>query len=176
MREYEKVWIVGLVDDHSRFLIGLRVLPRPQARPILAWLDDCFELCGTPLELMSDNGSPFVVWMPGVLTLFGKTLEELRIRHLRTQVNSPWTNGKIERFWGILQSELLDRQIFRTLDAAADGLTRFATYYNYDRLHGELDWHTPAERYDGTPFTARGFERVPALDHLHGWLAGLMAV
>lgn len=172
--EYEKVWIVGLVDDHSRFLIGLRVLPRPQAAPILAWLDDCFELCGTPLELMSDNGSPFVVWMPGVLTLFGKTLEELRIRHLRTQVNSPWTNGKIERFWGVLQSELLDREVFRTLDAAADGLSRFASYYNYDRLHGELDWHTPAERYDGTPFTARGFERVPALHHLNGWLTELM--
>jgi transposase InsO family protein len=176
VREYEKVWIVGLVDDHSRFLIGLRVLPRPQAKPILAWLDDCFELCGTPLELMSDNGSPFVVWMPGVLTLFGKTLDDLRIRHLRTQVNSPWTNGKIERFWGILQSELLDRKIFRTLEAAADGLTHFATYYNYDRLHGELDWHTPAERYDGTPFTARGFERVPALHHLDGWLTELMTV
>jgi transposase InsO family protein len=176
VREHEKVWIVGLVDDHSRFLIGLRVLPRPQASPILAWLDDCVELCGTPIELMSDNGSPFVVWLPGVLTLFGKTLEELHIRHLRTQVNSPWTNGKIERFWGILQSELLDREIFRTLDAAGDGLSRYATYYNYDRLHGELEWHTPAERYDGTPFTARGFERVPALDHLRGWLTELMPV
>jgi transposase InsO family protein len=44
-------------------------------------------------------------------------------------VNSPWTNGKIERFWGVLQSELLDRYIFRTLEAAADGLSRFATYY-----------------------------------------------
>jgi len=173
-REYEKVWIVGLVDDHSRFLIGLRVLPRPQAQPILAWLDDCFELCGTPLELMSDNGSPFVIWMPGVLTLFGRTLDELRIRHLRTQVNSPWTNGKIERFWGVLQSELLDRRVFRTLEAAAEGLTGFASYYNYDRIHGELDWHTPAERFDGTPFTARGFERVPSLHHLNGWLSELM--
>jgi len=172
--EFTKVWIVGLVDDHSRFLIGLRVLPRPQSKPILAWLDDCLELCGTPLELMSDNGSPFVVWMPGVLTLFGKTLEELRIRHIRTQVNSPWTNGKIERFWGVLQSELLDREVFRTLDAAADGLTSFGAYYNYDRLHGELDWHTPAERYDGTPFTARGFERVPRLEHLQSWLMELM--
>jgi transposase InsO family protein len=112
---------------------------------------------------MSDNGNPFVTWMPGVLTLFGKTLEELRIRHLRTQVNSPWTNGKIERFWGVLQAE-----------AAADGLARFAAYYNYDRLHGELDWHTPAERFDGTPFTARGFERIPTLDHLNGWLTELM--
>jgi len=174
-RDYEKVWIVGLVDDHSRFLIGLRVLARPQVAPILGWLTDCFELCGMPLELMSDNGSPFVVWMPGVLTLFGKTLDELRIRHLRTQVNSPWTNGKIERFWGVLQSEVLDRYVFPTRASAADGLARYASYYNYDRLHGELDWHTPAERYDGTPFTARGFEHVPALEHLQGWLVQLMA-
>lgn len=175
-RDYEKVWIIGLVDDHSRFLIGLRLLPRPQVSPILGWLGDCIELCGTPLELMSDNGSPFVVWMPGVLTLFGRTLEELHIRHIRTQVNSPWTNGKIERFWGLLQSEVLDRYIFRTAEAAIDGLTRFATYYNYDRLHGELGWHTPAERYNATPFTARGFARIPALEHLQGWLSQLMAV
>lgn len=173
--EHTKVWIVGLVDDHSRFLIGLRVLPRPSTEPILAWLRDCLELCGLPLELMSDNGSPFVVWMPGVLTLFGKTLEHLRIRHIRTQVNSPWTNGKIERFWGVLQSELLDRELFATPEAADDGLARFASYYNYHRLHGELDWHTPAERYDGTPFTDRGFEHVPALEHLQGWLTELMA-
>ena len=49
--------------------------------------------------------------MPGVLTLFGKTLEQLRLKHVRTQVDSPWTNGKIERFWGVLQAELLDREV-----------------------------------------------------------------
>ncbi len=166
---------MGLVDDHSRFLIGLRVLPRPSTEPILEWLADCFELVGVPLEVMSDNGSPFATWMPGVLTLFGKTLEELRIRHIRTQVNSPWTNGKIERFWGVLQSELLDRELFPTPEVADEALTRFAVYYDYHRLHGELDWHTPAERWDGTPFTDRGFEHVPALEHLQGWLTELMA-
>jgi hypothetical protein len=48
-----------LVDDHSRFVIGLRILTETKATPILAWLEDCFELCGRPLELMSDNGLPF---------------------------------------------------------------------------------------------------------------------
>ena len=172
--EHTKVWIVGLVDDHSRFLIGLRVLPRPRTEPILEWLGDCFELVGIPLELMSDNGSPFVTWMPGVLTLFGKTLEQLRIKHIRTQVNSPWTNGKIERFWGVLQSELLDRELFPTPEAADTALTRFAVYYDYHRLNGAIGWQTPAERWDGTPFTDRGFEHVPALEHLQGWLTELM--
>ena len=110
-----------------------------------------------------------------MLTLFGKTLAELEIRHIRTQVNSPWTNGKIERFWGVLQSELLDRELFATREEADAALMRFAAYYNYHRLHGMLDWQTPAERYDGTPFTDRGFEHVPALEQLQGWLIELMA-
>src|SRR5436309_1994625 len=94
-----KTWIVGIVDDHSRFVVGLRILPQASAAPILRWLDECFELGGQPLELMSDNGQPFVFWMPGVLTLFGKRLRDLHFQHLRTQISSPWTNGKIEAFW-----------------------------------------------------------------------------
>jgi transposase InsO family protein len=172
---YLKTWIIGLVDDHSRFVLGLQIQTTAAADPILAWLRDCIELCGKPLDLMSDNGSPFVVWMPGVLTRFGKTLEELEIRHIRTQINSPWTNGKVERFWGLLQKEVLDREVFRSLKDAEAALSRYVRYYNYHRLHGEIGWCTPAERYDGTPFTDRGFENIPALAHLQTWLEEVRA-
>lgn len=170
-----KTWIFGLVDDHARFLLGLRIERTHQAEPVLRWLRESIDLCGRPLALMTDNGSPFVVWMPGVLTKFGRTLQDLQIRHIRTQINSPWTNGKVERFWGTLQSELLDRRVFRTLEEAEGALGAYARYFNYHRLHGELDWLTPAERYDGTPFTDRGFEHVPALEHLQAWLEELRA-
>ena len=63
---YLKTWLFGLVDDHSRYVLGLRIETEQKAAPILRWLADCIELCGKPLDLMSDNGSPFVVWMPGV--------------------------------------------------------------------------------------------------------------
>lgn len=171
---YIKSWIVGLVDDHSRFVIGLRIHTDYQAAPILRWLEDCFELCGQPLELMSDNGLPFVTWMPYVLTGFGKRLQELHINHLRTQINSPWTNGKIEAFWLVLQSEVLDRQLFASLSEAETALGNFVAYYNYHRLSGVLGWITPAERYDGTPFLDRGFAHIPALAHLQPWLDELM--
>lgn len=173
-RGYIKTWIVGLVDDHSRFVIGLRILTEHKAKPILAWLDECFELCGQPLQLMSDNGQPFVVWMPGVLTLFGKKLRDRRIRHLRTQISSPWTNGKIEAFWDILQAEVLDRERFHSFDQAEAALARFAEYYNYHRLSGVLGWLTPGERYNGTPFTDRGFANIPSLAHLQPWLEEVM--
>jgi transposase InsO family protein len=172
---YLKTWIVGLVDDHSRFVIGLRIHTDYQAAPMLRWLDECFELCGQPLQLMTDNGRPFVVWMPYVLTRFGKRLEELHIQHLRTQISSPWTNGKIEAFWHVLQAEVLDRHRFRSLDEAETALANYVRYYNYHRLSGVLGWVTPAERYDGTPFTDRGFDHIPALAHLQTWLEGLMA-
>ncbi len=176
VRGYLKTWIVGLVDDHSRFLIGLRIHTDYQVAPILRWLDDCFELCGQPLELMSDNGQPFVTWVPSVLTRFGKRLEELHINHLRTQISSPWTNGKIEAFWGVLQAEVLDRQSFTSLKAAELALADYVRYYNYHRLSGTLGWLTPAERFDGTPFTDLGFQHIPALAHLQPWLEQLQAV
>jgi transposase InsO family protein len=162
------------VLDHSRFVIGLRILAQTSAAPILRWLDECFELCGQPLELMSDNGRPFVFWMPGVLTLFGKRLRDLHIQHLRTQISSPWTNGKIEAFWDILQAEVLDRERFGGLAQAEIALAKFAEYYNYHRLSGVLGWLTPAERYNGTPFTDRGFENIPSLAHLDAWLQELI--
>lgn len=169
-----KTWLVGIIDDHSRFVIGLRILTETKAEPILAWLNECFELCGQPLQLMSDNGLPFVVWMPGILTSFGKRLRDLHVRHLRTQISSPWTNGKIEAFWGVLQQEVLDRQRFASFAGAEAALAVFVEYYNYHRLSGTLGWVTPAERYDGTAFTDRGFENVPALAHLQDWLQEAM--
>ncbi len=173
---YLKTFLVGLVDDHSRYVLGLHIQSSQAAAPILEWIAECFELCGRPLDLMSDNGTPFVVWMPGALTLFGKTLRDLQIRHIKTQVNSPWTNGKIESFWATLKSEVLDRRVFRSLAEAEAALAAFARYYNYHRLHGEIGWLTPAERYDGTPFTDRGFANVPALAHLVPWLDELRKV
>ena len=154
--------------------MGLRILTEAKALPIVRWLDECFELCGQPLQLMSDNGKPFVGWMPGLLSSFGKRLAELHIRHLRTQITSPWTNGKIEAFWDILQAEVLDRERFGGLAQAEAALARFAEYYNYHRLSKVLGWLTPAERYNGTPFTDRGFQNVPALAHLQPWLTEVM--
>lgn len=166
---------VALVDDFSRFLVGIRALPTRHAGPILATLEEAIELCGVPLELMSDNGTPFVILIEGLLTRFQRTLDELRIRHIRTQIDTPWTNGKVEAFWATLQAEVLDRQHLADLAAAEAAVTAYATYYNYHRLHGALDWQTPAERFDGTPFTDRGFEHVPSLAPVAELLAELLA-
>jgi transposase InsO family protein len=166
---------IALVDDHSRFLLGIKAVPTKEAVTVLQTLAEAIELCGVPLALMSDNGTPFVTIVRSMLSRFQRTLTELEIRHIRTQVDTPWTNGKVEAFWATLQAEVLDRQQLADLAAAETAVAAFAGYYNYHRLHGALGWHTPAERFDGTPFTDRGFEHVPALVGVADLLADLAA-
>jgi len=153
----------GLVDDHSRYLLGIRALPSREAQPILDLLGEAVELCGVPLELMSDNGTPFVAIVRSMLSRFQRTLEELAIHHIRTQIDTPWTNGKIEAFWRTLQAEVLDRQRLEDLMAAEAAVQAYAGYYNLHRLHGSLGWRTPAERFDGTPFLDRDLDHIPLL-------------
>ncbi len=85
---------LALVDDHSRYLLGIRALPTKEAVPVLETLAEAIELCGVPLALMSDNGTPFVTIVRTMLSRFQRSLAELEIRHIRTQVDTPWTNGK----------------------------------------------------------------------------------
>ena len=166
---------VALVDDHSRYLLGIRAVPSKEALAVLDVLGEAIELCGIPLALMSDNGTPFVAITRWMMSRFQRTLAELSVRHIRTQIDTPWTNGKIEAFWAILQAEVLDRQHLADLAAAEAAVIAYANCYNYHRLHGGLAWSTPAERFDGTPFTDRGFQHVPALAGVADLLADLMA-
>jgi len=166
---------IALVDDFSRFLLGIHALPTKEALPIIEFLEQAVELCGTPLALMSDNGTPFVAIVRTMLSRFRRTLEDLQVRQIRTQIDTPWTNGKIEAFWATLQAEVLDRQQIGDLAAADAAVSAYAGYYNYHRLHGEIGWHTPAERFNGTPFTDRGFENIPALAGVAQLLSELAA-
>jgi hypothetical protein len=92
-------------------------------------------------------------------------------------VQEPYeTTPSDPRRWGRRHhyQEVLDRQRFRSFDEAEAALAGFLDYYNYHRLSGALGWVTPAERYDGTPFTDVGFQNIPALGRLQGWLEEVM--
>jgi len=163
-RPFADLSLRRLVADFSRFLLGIHAVPSREALPILDTLAETVELCGVPHELMTDNGTPFVAILRTMLSRFQRSLVDLEIRHIRTQIDTPWTNGKTERFWATLQAEVLDRQHLADLAAADAAVTADATYYTYQRLHGELGWQTPGERFDGTPFLDRWGPQGPTED------------
>lgn len=82
--------------------------------------------------------------------------------------------GERERA-SIRQAEVFHRQHLADLAMAEAAVIAYATYYNYHRLHGQLGWQTPAERFDSTLVTDLGFQQIPALAGVADLLSELLA-
>jgi len=111
---------------------------------------------------MSANGTPFVAIMRWMMSRFQRTLAELDVRHIRTQIDTPWTNGKIEAFWAILRSEVLDRQHLADLAAAEADVFACATEEHHLACHdrpsprcGRRHVHSPASAPLGSGYGHR---------------------
>jgi len=53
--------------------------------------------------------------------------------------------GKIGRFWQTLENELLDGEIFETLDEFKHYIKGYCLYYNEHRMHPGINLKTPQE-------------------------------
>jgi transposase InsO family protein len=96
-----------------------------------------------PIAVVSDNGPCF---RSGVFAeVF--TGQDPLLRHVRTRVRSPQTNGVIERFFGSLKYEHLFRGPIDDGDALAVEVVRFRQIYNTIRPHQAIGDRTPREAY-----------------------------
>jgi putative transposase len=96
-----------------------------------------------PIALVSDNGPCYR----------GKTFQALftdddpLLRHVRTRIKSPQTNGVVERFFGTLKYEHLFRGYIGDGDALDMEAHRFRIIYNTIRPHQALNDQTPQQAY-----------------------------
>lgn len=136
-----------VLDDHSRFCVGLQACPNERGPTVQQELTAIFRRYGLPRRMLMDNGAPWGndaehPWTP--LTVWLLTLG-IEVRHGRPY--HPQTQGKEERFHRTLNVEVLDRQRFDDLD---DCQRRFNTWrhtYNHERPHEALGLQPPAHRY-----------------------------
>jgi putative transposase len=70
---------------------------------------------------------------------------------VRTRVRSPQTNGVVERFFGTLKYERLQRGIISDGDALAVEVNWFRQIYNTIRPHQALGDSTPRTAYLAPP-------------------------
>ena len=71
-------------------------------------------------------------------------LNELGAGTLFIEPGSPWENGYIESFNGKLRDELLNREIFYSLQEAQVIVEQCRTAYNTVRPHSALGYRPPA--------------------------------
>lgn len=135
-QKIEGKYCFAVIDDCSRYCLGVFALSSVSTNIIVQILDTLFKIHGRPREILTDNGSIF--GSKSKHSRFDRALNRRGIKHIRTAVHSPTTSGKIERFFQTLDRELKfckgDSEYFRMR-------------YNHFRPHTSLKGKIPAEVY-----------------------------
>src|SRR5262249_31158189 len=136
---------LSIVDDHSRFAIGLYALPTLHATPVRDALIECFERYGVPDAMLMDHGTPW--WATrneaglSTLSVFLRN-QGIRLRHGR--VRHPQPQGKVERFPRTLGERLRWWGLPADLPAFARAFAESRAEYNDVRPHEALGQEPPA--------------------------------
>ncbi|TDA65505.1 MAG: transposase [Clostridia bacterium] len=60
-----------------------------------------------------------------------------------------YTLGKLESFHRSIERELLNVEVFRSLEEVQERITQYIEHYNYVRPHHGIGGFTPADRHFG---------------------------
>jgi len=136
-----------VLDDHSRFSLGLEACGDERAKTVGERLTNIFRRYGLPERMVMDNGSPWGHDAEHRHTLFTVWLMRLGIGVSHGRPYHPQTQGKDERFHRTLKAEVLRGTTFKDLRHCQDAFDDWRDVYNLERPHEALGMATPASRY-----------------------------
>ena len=140
-----------VLDDHSRFLVGLKACPNETHTTVQSQLSAIFERYGLPERILMDNGSPWGDDRDSPHTIFTSWLLRLGVAITHGRPYHPQTQGKDERLNRTLLDEVITRHPMTTLDESQACFDEWQQTYNYLRPHEALQLATPSTRYLPSP-------------------------
>jgi putative transposase len=129
---------LNIIDEFTRECLAIKVNRKLNSLDVIDELFKLFIYRGIPDHMRSDNGSEFTA------KIVRKWLNRLGVKTLFIEPGSPWENGYIESFNGKLRDELLNREIFTTLEEAKVLIEQWRREYNQVRPHSALGYRPPA--------------------------------
>jgi transposase InsO family protein len=155
---------LAVLDDCSRYAVGLVALPALRTLLVQAALRDCFERVGVPAAMLFDHGTPWWSTASGSgLTRLTVWLLEQDIQLLYSGRRHPQTQGKVERFHRTVGERLRRTQVPTHLAGFTHAFAAFQQEYNEVRPHRALHSAVPAARY--TPSRRAFAARPPEWDY-----------
>jgi transposase InsO family protein len=142
----QRVVPMTVLDDHSRFLVGLYAHGDRQVETLWPALWELLGEYGMPQCILTDNDRVFRGHRGGITTWTAR-LWRLGIEHISGRPYHPQTQGKVERLHGTLQGDLLADRLFRDWDEVRSAFAQFRELYNHHRPHEALQLDVPADHY-----------------------------
>jgi putative transposase len=140
-------WILAILDDASRYVVGYGVYPEATTENTLTVLKQAIVQYGCPDEILTDRGTQFYASegerKEKGISQFEQYLAEKEIKHILCRVNHPQTNGKLERFYGVLEDKMIRRAQIATIP-------EYVHWHNTIKPHMSLDWEnleTPIQAF-----------------------------
>lgn len=155
-----------IVDDHSRYSVGLEACADEQGITVQQRLERTFRHYGLPDAFFVDNGTPWGDSSGHQWTRFGVWLLKLDVAVLHSRPYHPQSRGKNERFHRTLKAEVFAFKQFRNLADVQRAFDAWRITYNFDRPHQALDLRPPASRY--RPSSRPMPERLPVIEYDDG--------
>lgn len=134
----KKIRMLTVIEEYSRKCLAIRVAHQLTSDDVIDVLSDLFLLEGIPDFIRSDNGSEFTA------TVLQEWLANLKVKTAFITPGSPWENGFNERFNGSLRDELLNGEVFYSLQEAKTIIEHWRNHYNHIRPHSSLNYYPPA--------------------------------
>jgi transposase InsO family protein len=130
--------MLNIIDEFSRECLAIVVRRRFTAHHVVEVLSDLMVLHGVPEHIRSDQGPEFVA------KAVQGWIAEVGAKTAFIERASPWENGYCESFNSKLRDELLDREIFYSLQEAEVLIGAWRVHYNTRRPHSALGYRPPA--------------------------------
>ena len=150
-RDGRPVRLLAVIDEYTRECLAIRADRHIRSSDVIETLTELMVVRGVPDHIRSDNGPEFTA------TAIRDWLGKVGAKTLYIEPGSPWENGYVESFNGKLRDELLDREIFYTLQEVQILTEQYRQTYNRIRPHSSLNYRPPAPQAVLLP------EPVPAL-------------
>ena len=155
-----KCYPLTLLDDCSRYLLGLWPLPTTEWLGVQEVLREHFRAVGVPREMLMDHGSTWYANYNGHgLTKLSIWLIKQDIQLRFSGIHHPQTQGKVERLHGTLKKRTKHRGVPETMSEWRAWAAEFRREYNCERPHKALDNKTPQEVY--RPDNLRPYQEQP---------------
>ena len=127
--------MLNIIDEFTRECLAIRVNRKLNSTDVIDVLSDVCIMRGVPGHVRSDNGPEFVA------KAVQDWIRALGAKTAYIEPGSPWENGYCN---SKLRDELLDGEIFYTLEEARVIIENWRRHYNEVRPHSSLGYKPPA--------------------------------